>query len=1088
MQPGTSGWFKFPEYPWGVATVLPNPNAVSEKPEGAEGDVCVCFGPSESAWCWWTSEDVALANFKPLAELTLEDAVNDGADEGAMRTALQEVETGASVFDLMSQQPLEVQDAELTQDTDGGADDNGKRAKKEKKKKEKEERKQREREEREKENERDRVEKEQKRAEKEARRLEKEREKLMSRRRPKLKISTSKLPLDDIPSPSARIDLVLQGEQERAHIKVRNAALRAWHKDSEALLTADHVNAHLDEKYHAYTPFVIRYLERQGRVNFGVFKAEQPTADDVNEDSAPSVIIVGGGFAGLLCAHHLIRQGVKVLILEAGEKLGGSMVPPQQSNSLCTLAVVPRKADRMLEVLLAQSHLDERFFIAEKEYLVIDTAEWSGVLSGGMERLAIAGSRVTKIVQSESGVQVHVGDVTYQADRAIVATPFSSLANITFEPTLADDMSKVEENHLVTYACRVTYESKVWKKSGFVLEHTTESGDVVTLVDLSQDGAPTTDVFVSWQNDTELDVSAVLSAALETEAQPIEPPVVTKTDTSFPSSTSGFASGTDVVYFAGPCYAEENLTPSLPASLLSVRKTCHAVMASLRPLQSVAALPVPERTPEPSDAEDVSDNSDEENVTKYVDENPHDLFDRPDEERRTPLRPSKRARPSTGAGQTRSARKPAVISQSTAFINSQPYELRGFLEDCRRMYRDTTRPVRRTKDEDHIIVLSEYDYLRQMRQEHARLSSLGSQDVSPQDAAKNVTVLMDKPVMGERERRRYRDEPMQASQIRPEPYSAHYPTPLPIIDEDAQTRLTRRHSTGDVAPTQNSGTAILGLFSRFKTDVLKVKKRVRRYTVDRVMPNATAQPPALRRVVRRKTVTDASARKDGVADDSIGVDEDIIGEEETFGRRSSQLIQESTFRLSHVPQPLPDSQTIDPTQYRSLSQQFSLSLSQSVRADGAEEDVDLPSPDFPISMSFTPSRAHNNTQHDAVLQYEGGALPSDDDGDASLGGGSQPRTQQPFRRLVCDTIRKVLAPYLRGTHGCPKLISSDTLFVDLARRLTDRCCRRKFRELNGNALIGEVQPQPEHFTRQEKDRIVSQVMAYMQEDYKPPRA
>ncbi|MBC7724142.1 MAG: FAD-dependent oxidoreductase [Burkholderiaceae bacterium] len=45
----------------------------------------------------------------------------------------------------------------------------------------------------------------------------------------------------------------------------------------------------------------------------------------VNESSAPHVIVVGGGIAGLVAARELVRAGLRVTLVEAGSRLGGKV-------------------------------------------------------------------------------------------------------------------------------------------------------------------------------------------------------------------------------------------------------------------------------------------------------------------------------------------------------------------------------------------------------------------------------------------------------------------------------------------------------------------------------------------------------------------------------------------------------------------------------------------------------------------------------------------------------------------------------------------------------------------------------------------
>lgn len=57
--------------------------------------------------------------------------------------------------------------------------------------------------------------------------------------------------------------------------------------------------------------------------NLSALSENQPTANAFTTDIDASVIIVGGGIAGLTCANYLKQAGIRALILEATDGLGG---------------------------------------------------------------------------------------------------------------------------------------------------------------------------------------------------------------------------------------------------------------------------------------------------------------------------------------------------------------------------------------------------------------------------------------------------------------------------------------------------------------------------------------------------------------------------------------------------------------------------------------------------------------------------------------------------------------------------------------------------------------------------------------------
>ena len=52
--------------------------------------------------------------------------------------------------------------------------------------------------------------------------------------------------------------------------------------------------------------------------------AQLPRFEPLRRDTRADVLVIGGGLAGLLCAHELTRAGLRCVVAEAGRICGGT--------------------------------------------------------------------------------------------------------------------------------------------------------------------------------------------------------------------------------------------------------------------------------------------------------------------------------------------------------------------------------------------------------------------------------------------------------------------------------------------------------------------------------------------------------------------------------------------------------------------------------------------------------------------------------------------------------------------------------------------------------------------------------------------
>lgn len=66
---------------------------------------------------------------------------------------------------------------------------------------------------------------------------------------------------------------------------------------------------------------VYLFLERYGFINFGIYKK----IEELTVKRKEKVLVIGAGISGLIAAQKLQNFGFEVLILEARDRVGGTM-------------------------------------------------------------------------------------------------------------------------------------------------------------------------------------------------------------------------------------------------------------------------------------------------------------------------------------------------------------------------------------------------------------------------------------------------------------------------------------------------------------------------------------------------------------------------------------------------------------------------------------------------------------------------------------------------------------------------------------------------------------------------------------------
>ena len=117
-----------------------------------------------------------------------------------------------------------------------------------------------------------------------------------------------------------------ENEDHKTYLNLRNAILRIWHNKPSLGLTAEIIRAKIkitDKKKLELAEKILKFLERYGYVNFGVFENTLPNECVNVKNRERTIIVIGAGASGLAAARQLIYFGFNVIVLEASKRIGG---------------------------------------------------------------------------------------------------------------------------------------------------------------------------------------------------------------------------------------------------------------------------------------------------------------------------------------------------------------------------------------------------------------------------------------------------------------------------------------------------------------------------------------------------------------------------------------------------------------------------------------------------------------------------------------------------------------------------------------------------------------------------------------------
>lgn len=108
----------------------------------------------------------------------------------------------------------------------------------------------------------------------------------------------------------------------KLYLHIRNRMLQMWLENPKQQLLVEAALAKIETPFNSDVPLIHRvhaFLERNGFINFGIFKRLKP----LPVKKHGKVIVIGAGIAGLSAAQQLQQFGLKVIVLEARDRVGG---------------------------------------------------------------------------------------------------------------------------------------------------------------------------------------------------------------------------------------------------------------------------------------------------------------------------------------------------------------------------------------------------------------------------------------------------------------------------------------------------------------------------------------------------------------------------------------------------------------------------------------------------------------------------------------------------------------------------------------------------------------------------------------------
>jgi monoamine oxidase len=218
------------------------------------------------------------------------------------------------------------------------------------------------------------------------------------------------------------------------------------------------------------------------------------------ETKAADVVIVGAGFAGMIAARNLIREGKRVVLLEARNRAGGrvkSGVIAGRTVDVGGMWVGPTQTQLLALIKEYGFHLIPQFATG-KQISMVDGKRFVGNgedfgfpaqvqteldatflveegLHGVAEKLAAELAAITynapvrKISQTTDSVLVATENDVWKADHCIVAVPIPLSVRIAFEPPLTASRDALAQRMSMGSVIKwyLAYDTPFWREQGW---------------------------------------------------------------------------------------------------------------------------------------------------------------------------------------------------------------------------------------------------------------------------------------------------------------------------------------------------------------------------------------------------------------------------------------------------------------------------------------------------------------------------------------------------------------------------------------------------------------------------------------------
>uniref|UniRef100_A0AAR5QL07 SWIRM domain-containing protein n=1 Tax=Dendroctonus ponderosae TaxID=77166 RepID=A0AAR5QL07_DENPD len=152
----------------------------------------------------------------------------------------------------------------------------------------------------------------------------------------------SRMPFDKLTSTEAASfpDIASAALQTiKVYLNIRNRILQMWLNNPKQQLILDNVIENMEPPFNSDLPLLKRihaFLERNGFINFGIFKRLQP----IPSKKYGKVIVIGAGIAGLAAAQQLQQFGLEVIVLESRDRVGGRIATFRKGDYIADLGAM----------------------------------------------------------------------------------------------------------------------------------------------------------------------------------------------------------------------------------------------------------------------------------------------------------------------------------------------------------------------------------------------------------------------------------------------------------------------------------------------------------------------------------------------------------------------------------------------------------------------------------------------------------------------------------------------------------------------------------------------------------------------------